>query len=384
MTAPTPTPTATAASTALPATSAEPGTESSRAAAAAGRPQGWSDVDFTLDPARIAPAPVEARGGRRDATPMMVSHRDTGTIVHATVSDLPDLLDEGDALVVNRSATLPAAVRTTDGRIVHLSTELPGGLWTVEVRRACGAGSRPWFDGRGGETIDLVGGGKVELLSTYPVDTPAPHRLWVAHLDLGAPLTEYLGRNGRPIRYGCIDDAWPIRAYQTVFGEVPGSAEMPSASRPFTAELVARLRARGVRFAPITLHTGVSSLEAHEPPYAERYEVPAATAEVVNDAHWEGRRVVAVGTTATRALETTADDRGVVHPGGGWTELVITPERGVRAIDGIISGWHEPEASHLALMEAVTGRDLLQRSYDAALAGPYLWHEFGDLHLVLP
>ena len=136
-------------------------------------------------------------------------------------------------------------------------------------------------------------------------------------------------------------------------------------------------------FAPITLHTGVSSLEAHEPPYAERYRVPVSTARLVNEARAEGRRVIAVGTTATRALETDAVD-GRAHAGDGWTELVITPERGLEVVDGIISGWHEPEASHLLLMEAVAGRPLLEASYRAALAERYRWHEFGDIHLVLP
>lgn len=343
----------------------------------------WSNIEFTLDADRIAQAPIEARGGRRDQTPMLVSRKSSGAIEHRNVRELPSLLETGDVLIVNRSATMPAAVATTDDRLVHLSTELPGGLWTVEVRRTCGAGSRPFFDGHGGERIELAGAGTAELLAPYPVDAAGPHRLWVAQLDLPGGVVEYLGANGRPIRYGCVDDRWPIEAYQTVFGTEPGSAEMPSASRPFTPALVKALQARGVLFAPITLHTGVSSLEAHEPPYAERYDVPEATADIVNEARWEGRRVIAVGTTATRAIETTADERGVTHPGRGWTELVITPERGVRAVDGIVSGWHEPEASHLALMEAVTGRELLQRSYEAAVAGDYLWHEFGDIHLVL-
>jgi S-adenosylmethionine:tRNA ribosyltransferase-isomerase len=158
---------------------------------------------------------------------------------------------------------------------------------------------------------------------------------------------------------------------------------MPSAGRPFTPELVSALVAAGVVFAPITLHTGVSSLEAHEPPYAERYQVPATTARLVDDAHAAGHRVIAVGTTATRALETDADGGGA-HGGDGWTELVITPERGLYVVDGIISGWHEPEASHLLLMEAVAGRPLLEASYDEAIARRYRWHEFGDLHLVLP
>jgi S-adenosylmethionine:tRNA ribosyltransferase-isomerase len=128
----------------------------------------------------------------------------------------------------------------------------------------------------------------------------------------------------------------------------------------------------------------VASPEASEPPYPERYRVPAPTARLVNVTRADGGRVVAIGTTVVRALETVADRRGEVHPGEGWTELIVTPERGVRAVDGLLTGWHEPEASHLAMLEAVAGRELLERSYAAGLAEGYLWHEFGDVHLVLP
>jgi S-adenosylmethionine:tRNA ribosyltransferase-isomerase len=206
----------------------------------------------------------------------------------------------------------------------------------------------------------------------------------VAQLDLPGGLLAYLAEHGRPIRYGSPEHEWPLDAYQTVFATEPGSAEMPSAGRGFTAELVTALVARGVVFAPITLHCGVSSPEAGEAPQPEVYRVPATTAAVVNAARSAGHRVIAVGTTATRALETTADHAGAVHPGAGWTELVITPERGVRAVDGLITGWHEPEASHLDLIEAVAGRATLERSYAAAHALGYHGHEFGDFHLVLP
>jgi S-adenosylmethionine:tRNA ribosyltransferase-isomerase len=159
---------------------------------------------------------------------------------------------------------------------------------------------------------------------------------------------------------------------------------MPSAGRPFTAELVTELVARGVLFSPVTLHTGVSSPEQGEPPYPERFQVPAPTARLVNAVRgWNGR-VVAVGTSVVRALETVAVADGTVSEGEGWTSLVVTPERGLRAIDGLLTGWHESESSHLELLEAAAGLDLLKRSYRAALEHGYLWHEFGDLHLILP
>lgn len=338
---------------------------------------------FELPEDRIASGPLEATGRRRDEARMLVARRSADVLVDATAADLPAFLDAGDVLVVNTSATLPAAVPTTDGRVLHLSTELPGGLWVVELRAPCGAGTRPGPATSAG-TVGLPGDGSAGVLSPFPADGRTTSRLWVAALRLPTDLHAYLAEFGRPIRYGCTDQAWPLLAYQTVFAAVPGSAEMASASRPFTPELVAALLAAGVELAPVTLHTGVSSPEAGEPPYPERYDVPATTSHAVNAALAAGRRVVAVGTTAARAIETVAGADGVAHPGAGWTEHVITPERGVRAINGILTGWHESEASHLRLLEAVAGRRLLERSYAHALAGAYLWHEFGDLHLVIP
>jgi S-adenosylmethionine:tRNA ribosyltransferase-isomerase len=338
---------------------------------------------FHLPPERIATRPFESSGRRRDEAPMLVSWRERDEVVDARVADLPRLLGAGDVLVVNQSATLAAAVAVGDGRIVHLSSRLGEERWVIELRHACGHGSLPLLDARPGP-IALPGGAEVDLLAPYPAGHPGPARLWLARVRLPGAVTAYLAEHGQPIRYGCGAERWPLAAYQTVFGLTPGSAEMPSAARGFTAELVAELVGAGVVFAPLTLHTGVSSLEAHEPPYAERFDVPAAAAELVNQARATGHRVIAVGTTSTRAIESAADASGRVHPASGWTDLVLGPERGVRVVDGILSGWHEPSASHLLLLEAVAGRPLLERSYARALEGSYRWHEFGDFHLVLP
>src|SRR5205085_2291793 len=209
-------------------------------------------------------------------------------------------------------------------------------------------------------------------------------RLWLARVDAPAPLLEILARHGHPIRYGYVDRDWPLSAYQTAFATEPGSMEMPSAGRPFTPELITRLVAGGVLFAPVTLHTGVSSPERHEPPYAERYRVTVETARLVNAVHGWGGRVIAVGTTVVRALETVARPDGTVAAGDGWTSLIVTPERGLWTVDGLLTGWHEPEASHLDILRAAAGNELLERSYDEALGHGYLWHEFGDSHLILP
>jgi S-adenosylmethionine:tRNA ribosyltransferase-isomerase len=220
----------------------------------------------------------------------------------------------------------------------------------------------------------------VDVLARYPDSG----RLWVAALHLPVPLLDYLAHRGRPIRYGHVGRDWPIEAYQTVYVTEPGSVEMPSAGRPLSPRLITELVARGIGVTPIVLHAGVSSLEDHEVPPPEEYRVPAETAWRVNATHAAGGRVVAVGTTVVRALETVADERGIAHPGQGWTETVITPERGVRVVDGLLTGWHEPHASHLLILEAIAGRGILEDAYRAALDRGYLWHEFGDLHLILP
>jgi S-adenosylmethionine:tRNA ribosyltransferase-isomerase len=338
-----------------------------------------------------APGPIEAFGRRRDDAHLLVATR--SSMVDTTFAALGEFLAAGDVLVVNMSATLPAALPVEgpafgrggpEGLLLHLGSELPGGFRLVELRTATGFGSSPFGESRPG-TVRLPGGGRGELLAPWP-PTPAegPTRLWVARLDVPGDFLTWLADHGRPIRYDQPAEPWPIAAYQTVFATEPGSAEMPSAARGFTAELVTALVSAGVIVAPLLLHCGVSSPEAGEAPPPERYRVPAPTAGLVNAARAAGRRVVAVGTTAVRALETVTDETGTVHPGEGWTELVISPDRGVRAVDGLITGWHEPEASHLELVSAVAGPDLLERSYATAHALGYHGHEFGDFHLILP
>jgi len=339
---------------------------------------------FQLPPALEASEPPEARGLTRDAVRMLVADRATGSLTHSTFALLPAFLEPGDLVVVNTSGTIPAAVNavTPDGAelVLHLSTRLDDGTWVVEPRRHAGSTTERWGDDEVPERVLLGEGASADVLGPYLDST----RLRVARLDLpGAPLA-WLARHGRPIRYGYVAGSWPVTAYQNVYATEPGSAEMPSAGRPFTPEVVTRLVAKGVGVSPVVLHTGVASLEADETPYPERVRVPAATAARVRATRAAGGRVVAVGTTVVRALETavTADGRAEAYD--GWTDLVITPERGVHAVDGLLTGWHEPEASHLLMLEAVAGRELLERSYEASLAEGYLWHEFGDVHLIVP
>jgi S-adenosylmethionine:tRNA ribosyltransferase-isomerase len=340
-------------------------------------------LDFELPPELEAHEPPEAQGRRRDDVRLLVSEGCTDP-VHARFPDLPSFLRPGDLVVVNTSGTRAAAVDTTsptgEPLVVHLSSELPAGLWLVEVRRPSANGSSFPFDGDlAGASLRLPDGGAVSLHARFP----GSNRLWIATVIVPGPLDDYLPRHGRAIRYGYVGRDWPLTAYQTVYATEPGSAEMPSAGRPITPEILTALVARGVGVTPVVLHTGVSSLEGHEPPYPERYRVPVETAERVNATHAAGHRVIAVGTTVVRALETATDEHGHVHPAEGWTELIVTPERGVRAVDGLLTGWHEPQASHLLMLEAVAGLCPLERAYRAALDAGYHWHEFGDSHLLL-
>jgi S-adenosylmethionine:tRNA ribosyltransferase-isomerase len=340
-------------------------------------------MSFDL-PARLEAAePPEARGLTRDAVRMLVAERSTGDLAHSTFSALPSFLRAGDLVVINTSAVVPAAVtvRGDDDTelVVHLSTQLDDGRWVVELRRIDGRSTRRW-DGPTPVRMHVGTHASITLDGPYLDST----RLWIARLQLPQPVFTWLAAHGQPIRYGYVDRPWPISTYQNVYVTEPGSAEMPSAGRPFTPEVITRLVAKGVGVSPLVLHTGVASLESTELPYPERLRVPATTATRVNETHRDGGRVIAVGTTVVRALETAGQEDGHVHPVDGWTDLVITPGRGVHVVDGLLTGWHEPEASHLLMLEAIAGRPLLEASYRVSLERGYLWHEFGDMHLILP
>jgi S-adenosylmethionine:tRNA ribosyltransferase-isomerase len=341
-----------------------------------------STIEFSLPAHLERGRPPEADGRERDDVRLMVGSRATGEVLDDHFRNLPSYLKEGDALIVNVSATLPAALPVTTAAgirlLIHLSSPLPGGLWAVELRTPHGLGSEPGPD-LDPEILILPDNGQVELLSRHP----RVRRLWLAALRLPTDLEDYLRGRGRPIRYRYAEGDWPLSAYQTVYAAEPGSAEMPSAGRPFTNEILVRIAALGVTVLPITLHSGVASMEEGEEPIEERYRVSASTAAVVNTLRGRGGRVFAVGTSTVRALETVVDESGFLHPGSGYTDLVIGPDRPLRAIDALLTGWHEPRASHLMLVESVGGRSLLTEMYRRAVESGYAWHEFGDSSLIL-
>ena len=335
-------------------------------------------LDFQLPAALEARVPPEARGLARDDVRLLVSYREGGRLVHTRFRQIAEFLDPGDLIVVNESITIPGALSATrqtgEELTLHLSTRIGPDTWVVEPRKTAV---------EAGERLSLPAGGRVEAYAEIIAPHHGSTRLWKARLDLPLPWLPYLEAHGRPIAYDYVDGQWPLAMYQTVYGAKPGSSEMPSAGRAFSGRVMEELRRKGVGISPITLHTGVASLEDHEPPYEEWFEVPATTADAIAKTRASGGRVIAVGTTVVRALETAAAATGAVVPRRGWTDLIVTPERGVATVDGMLTGFHEPKASHLAMLEAIAGRGHLAVTYEAALAGGYLWHEFGDLHLIL-
>lgn len=320
-----------------------------------------------------ATEPPEYRGVARDAVRLLVTDRGSRTQRHARFFELPSLLRAGDLLVVNDSATVPAAIVATraNGQTVplHVATMIDARVWTAEPR---GPVLR-------GEELRLPSGGSAVTIA--PVDPEHP-RLWYVWFQLPLPMQSYLAKAGEPIRYGYVTRRFPLSEYQTMFGREPGSAEMPSAARPFTPRVVTALHQRGVRIATITLHCGVSSFEAPERPPTERFAVPYCTSEAVNEARSEGRRTIAVGTTALRALESAVRGDRIVAA-SGWTDLVVDASHAVRSADGLLTGFHDRAATHRWMLQSLLDRELLDAAYETAAEHSYHYHEFGDVHLII-
>ena len=347
-------------------------------------------ISFVLPPSLEATAPPELRGLRRDGVRLLVLDRASGGVTHTTFDHLDEFLRPGDLLVVNASRTVPALLRA-----VGDPSPGSGQAWQpVEVRLADRRGTRRWdallLDGRrhvGREGMRLIFGDglRARVLGRRP-DLPF---LWRLEFSRGgAALLDAIYRLGEPVRYTYVAGALPVDLYQTVYASEPGSVEMPSAGRPLSWELLLRLRRRGIRTAPLVLHTGLSStrddaIDALHPNYDEAFTVSAETAAAVNATHAAGGRVIAVGTTVVRALESVTGADRIARPGHGRTRLRIRPDTRLHAVDGLLTGLHEPQASHLDLLSAFVSPQHLDAAYQEALAQGYLWHEFGDMNLIV-
>lgn len=350
------------------------------------------DLRFERPADLVATAPAEQRGLERDGVRLLVTDGEEGTHTHVRFRDLPEFLGPDDLLVGNQSATLPAALASSGPPgefLLDFCTDYGNGCWLVEPRwNTSEPGPLPLSPGDEIEAGGLTG----RVVGAFPLI----ERLVFVRFD--GDVREAMAQSGSPIRYGYVTEAFPLEAYQTYFAAEPGSAEMASAARPFTEQVVERLRAHGVGIATITLHTGVSSLEveydqcklgcsglACNPLYPEPFRVSGVAAAAINRTRQQGGRVVAVGTTVVRALESAWDQTTErVQPADGFTRRFITPETGVAAVDGLLTGLHDPETTHLLMLHAVAGRQLVREGYEEAIDGGYLWHEFGDSHLILP
>lgn len=346
-------------------------------------------LDFVLPKILECAVPTEERGIRRDEVRLMVSDKITDKVSHDVFKNITTFLQEGDVLIINTSGTMNAAIPITlpngkDGRI-HLSTKKNKKEWIIEIRQVKGEKTKRYFGIHVGDQFQLPNGGKVEIIAPfYSTNSNDEHlNLWQAQFAINSKMESYLEEYGIPIKYSDVENIYPNSYYQTVFANEMGSAEMPSAGRAFTPEVITQLVAKGVQFAPVLLHTGVASLEIDERPYPEYFRVPNTSAQIINQAKKEGRRIIAIGTTAIRAIESAINSKDIVIPSEGFTHLFITPERGLKIVNGMLTGFHEPKASHLLMMAALAREKHLELCYEEAVKESYQWHEFGDLHLIL-
>ncbi len=343
-------------------------------------------ITFDLPKQLACPRPTELRPIARDEVRLLVT-QDDGSNHHTAFHQLANFLDAGDVLVVNTSAVQAAALPIDlpggrSGRL-HFSTRTGSHEWLVEIREVVNNRTIRWQEGEAGMRFKLPGQAILQLQSQFYQDRSLLH-LWAARFSATQDLVDYLAQYGQPIQYENLHKQYPLDYYQTHFANQPGSSEMPSAGRGFTQRVLDRLIRKGIHIAPILLHTGVSSLEVNEKPYPEYFEVDAVSSAIINNAKRKGKRVIAVGTTAIRATESAANAQGQVQPTKGYTELYITSEHQMKVADGLLTGFHEPQASHLHMLQAVAGQAHIERAYTEAIDAGYYWHQFGDLHLILP
>jgi len=344
--------------------------------------------NFTLPDELSAREPPERRGLGRDKVRLLVVERESGDVRHLEFERLAEFLRQGDLLVFNSSRTLPASLEaccSSHGPClqVRLAQHLPDDTWLALL--VCKAGDPFGCGLRAGMQLefsqDLTG-------EVFDRDARIP-RLWkIRFSKTGTELIDLIYRIGQPIRYEYVSAPWDLDYYQTVYAKEPGSAEMPSAGRAFTWKMLFELRRAGIDFAYLVLHTGLSSylddeLDRVHPASEEEYFLSEAAAAKINATRERGGRVIAVGTTVVRALETIAETSGRVQSAHGYTRLHIAGGHELKTVDGLLTGLHEPEASHLDLLSAFAAAEKIHAAYHEAVEQRYLWHEFGDLNLII-
>jgi S-adenosylmethionine:tRNA ribosyltransferase-isomerase len=331
---------------------------------------------FRLPAQLLASSPPERRGIARDQVRLLVLERSSGRIHHAVFTEIGKFLNPGDLLVFNNSRTLPAVLNGTDAKNqehveVRLAEHLPDDSWYALIVSKQLPGK-------------IVFNGRIfaEVLDPHPWNDS----VWRIRFSInGNALLNELYRMGEPVRYEYVAQPWDLRYYQTVYALQPGSAEMPSAGRAFTWRMLFELKSAGIEIASVTLHTGLSFYlkEVMEPENSEEeFFVTESSAEKINRAIAQSRRVIAVGTSVVRALETAANN-GDVQRTHDYTKLKITADSHLKIVNSLLTGFHEPEASHLDLLSAFLPASTILKEYEQALAAGYLWHEFGDLNLIL-
>lgn len=337
-------------------------------------------LDFYLPDELNATHPPEKRGLRRDHVRMMVLNRTTGDIRHDRFNHLMNYLEPGDLVILNNSRTIPAVL---NGKWLRRLEQMAP---QVEVRLARRLNEDIWealivaAHVQTGDTLQFsrdLSATIIEKNGHSPLKT-------IQFSKKGTDLFNIIYNLGEPIRYEYIHHPWALDYYQTVFASHPGSVEMPSAGRAFSWELLFMLTQKGVQFDYIQLHTGLSYLlddELEQSPEEnhEEYHISENTMENILKTKAAGKRVIAAGTTVVRALESAAQNNTL----SGMTNLYIHRQYPLKIADGIITGFHEPKASHLDMLSAFVSEQHLQNAYDEAIQSRYLWHEFGDMNLIV-
>jgi len=345
---------------------------------------------FHLPSALNADRPPERRGLARDRVRLLVLDRYTGNVTHTRFDGIAEYFEPGDLLVFNSSRTLPA---TLAGRLGHsrsavevrLTELLPDGTWLalLLLQPAILRGKDVLTKGL---RLDF---GRELSCEVLEQDQRIP-RLWKLRFSKsGTEFLDSVYRIGQPVRYRYLSAPWRLSYYQNVYALQPGAAEMPSAGRAFTWRLLLQLRHRGVETAAITLHAGLSSyldndLDRQHLASEEEYWISEEAVAKIRRAKDSGRRIVAIGTTVVRALESiAAESGGEVRACHQYTQLRVTADYRLQIVSGLLTGLHEPEASHLDLLAAFVAPGMIYTAYNEAIEQRYLWHEFGDLNLIL-